>query len=461
MGNLVFTDLTTVSYAKLINGVISKSKPNIAVIIGYDKFRAFINSSNETEVVFIDMQIIDSPTNIIDIDLSFDLNLYKKFLSLPYLLRQSFIRLGSKYSDFELIDLVSVKYFKFFQDIITRYSIRNYISFSVPHFPGEISLFSLVELNGCNNIFFWGSGLNNIVFASNNIVKIYDTNIKFRKSNLLAIERELGELINKSKEPIRLTPVYMNNIILKTLMLRAKYFVNRISLLFRRNESAITLLLAILNKRNTLLGHRHLKLYKKNCSEVIPDRDFVYLPLHMQPEATSVPFGGIMSNYAILINYLLNSIPDNLTILVKENPKQTYRQRNMELHKLLKHKRIIFVCNDVNTYDLINESIAVVSTTGTVLLESALLKKRAIVLGSSIYSLLPNIIEIEELKNYDKWEEPDYSLEKISFTKFTEFLEYSSIVSPVISNPYLDYESNIIDATAHSIYELLLERDVL
>lgn len=455
MKNLIFTDLTTASYAKLIDLIISKSKPKLVVVIGYNRFKRYLKKPIDTEIVFIDMTSIDTPIHLDDDNLPFDYELYEKFISLPYLLKQSFIRLGSRYSDLELVDNMTIKYFKFFYSLISKYSIGTYISFSVPHFPGEISLYSLIELKGENNLFFWGSGLNNIVFVSNNIIKIIDTDIKFGKSNTNALERELNIIINKSTDTVQLTPNYMRNIKFKIIKLRTQSFINRLILLFRRNESIYMLLVSFLNKRNSLLGPNYLRLYKKNCSKTAPKRDFVYLPLHMQPEATSIPLGGSMSNYLILLSHLLNSIPESLIILIKENPKQTYRQRNMELYKLLKHERIIFVCDDVNTYDLINQSVAVISITGTVLFESALLKKRAILLGSSIYSLLPNIIEVEELENYEKWRELDYDLSHSSFSKYMEFLEFSSIDSPVISNPYLDYENNIIDNTAEQIYDLL------
>jgi CDP-glycerol glycerophosphotransferase (TagB/SpsB family) len=100
-----------------------------------------------------------------------------------------------------------------------------------------------------------------------------------------------------------------------------------------------------------------------------------------------------------LIN-LRKSLPKDIQIVLKEHPSQLYsnmrgsRGRSPLIYNLFKKvKGIKLVGNNYNTIYLIQKSKLVVTITGTVALEAAILEKPSITFGSTWYKGCPNIFE--------------------------------------------------------------------
>ncbi len=130
---------------------------------------------------------------------------------------------------------------------------------------------------------------------------------------------------------------------------------------------------------------------------------YIYFPLHMQPECTTLPLGGWFSDQLLAIKILANNLPDDVFILVKENPKQTMRARSkMFVDEIYNIKNVKLLPRNANTYLLTENSLAVASITGTVIWEAIFKSKPAIMFGHFITEYAPGVFYVssnEECKH--------------------------------------------------------------
>ncbi len=137
----------------------------------------------------------------------------------------------------------------------------------------------------------------------------------------------------------------------------------------------------------------------------IPDLDkkYIYLPLHLQPEATSCPMGGIYKNQELVAQMLSHCVPDDVYIYIKENPKQvTWHRTNGFVDTLAKYKNVILVPRDFDTYRLIDNCIAVASVTGTALWEGVWKNKPGLIFGYFTTQHAPGVYKIRNTVDCEK-----------------------------------------------------------
>ena len=153
--------------------------------------------------------------------------------------------------------------------------------------------------------------------------------------------------------------------------------------------------------------------YKKNSSKFQKNIKYIFFPLHYQPEATNYPHGDVFIDQILAVKMLSMHLPKNFKILVKEHPdtfnlsgeawiRGTFN-RSMdyysELKKILNLEIIPMDC-DIN--DVIDNSRAVASLTGSTCLEAVIRLKPSIVFGFPWYEGCNHIYPArthEECKN--------------------------------------------------------------
>ena len=166
-------------------------------------------------------------------------------------------------------------------------------------------------------------------------------------------------------------------------------------------------------KRFTLKRGR---LYKRKLKShydalsIIPDYSskYIYLPLHYQPEETSCPSGDVYVDQFLLAETLLKYTPDNIDLYVKEHISQFHPLMEGEMgrsvdfyDRLKKFKRVKLISTNVNSFELIDHSIAVATITGTVGLEALIRRKPVLVFGTAWYEHLSGIFQIKTMKNLE------------------------------------------------------------
>lgn len=137
------------------------------------------------------------------------------------------------------------------------------------------------------------------------------------------------------------------------------------------------------------LKQRALKQQLKQYSQAIDPTQigrYLYVALHLQPEVSTGPRAGVYVDQQLIVEQLSACVPEGVTLVVKENPKQTalYRDRGVYRH-LSRLRNVVLVPLEQNTFDLIAHCEAVVTATGVVGWEALFRGKPVICFGYPYY----------------------------------------------------------------------------
>jgi len=142
--------------------------------------------------------------------------------------------------------------------------------------------------------------------------------------------------------------------------------------------------------------------YKKNLKQLSTARysltnEFIYFPLHTQPERATSIWGGIYLDQVLALERLAQIIPNEWFIYVKEAPKQkgAYRDRLFfERIKLIPN--LLYLSKQSNTFELIKHSQFVATIVGTVGWEAISCGKNVLCFGwGRWYKTLPGVYEYQ------------------------------------------------------------------
>ena len=113
---------------------------------------------------------------------------------------------------------------------------------------------------------------------------------------------------------------------------------------------------------------------------------FIYFPLHLQPEMTTSTLGGIYVDQVLAIEKLHQILPDGWSIIIKENPKQTFQYRPKSFFERIRClDNAKFVGPEASSKLLIKHSQIVATITGTAGWEAIRLGKPTVVFGNAWY----------------------------------------------------------------------------
>ncbi len=213
------------------------------------------------------------------------------------------------------------------------------------------------------------------------------------------------------------------------------------------------------------------RFYNKNVTAVNYDSKFIFFALHYQPEATTLPLGGVFDNQLLAIEILSKSVPEDWTIYVKEHPRQfttkissgkntrkgrTLQRRHFrdkeDYSKILRMKNVRLISLREDTAVLIRKSVFAATITGSVAWESLLERKSCMVFGNSWNSSCNScfvVTSVDDCKQAINAILKKNSTEvEIDFLKFLAYFREKFIVSV----PVFKYTKN-----SDIKYELLIE----
>lgn len=159
---------------------------------------------------------------------------------------------------------------------------------------------------------------------------------------------------------------------------------------------------------------RFLKALEKEYSNITikPDfaKPFAFFAMHYQPEATSMPIGGIFYDQLYVIELLSRYIPREWNIYIKENPYQFNPRGEGATCRLLrfyrdalKFPRVYFIPVDTNPFMLIDQAKVVITIAGTTGWEAMVRKKPVICFGQSWYeSFTDGVFRIRDNQDMEK-----------------------------------------------------------
>lgn len=140
-------------------------------------------------------------------------------------------------------------------------------------------------------------------------------------------------------------------------------------------------------------------LYKYDTISSIIDKHYVYLPLHIEPEATLSYFVNEDYRQDFLIDSIIKSLPQGQYLVVKEHPQQYGLLLEPRFRFLRKqYSNLIYLPSNIPSYDLLKSCECIVTLTSSAAWEGLLLKKPALVLGKIYYDQCPGAIRINDFK---------------------------------------------------------------
>ena len=183
-------------------------------------------------------------------------------------------------------------------------------------------------------------------------------------------------------------------------ILSSSYFYNMI---FQLEQYSI-LFYRIIGRR--ILGIRSITLrlfYERCCEKPNLDANYVYFPLHLQPELSTCPLAWDYVDQSLIVSLVSQCLPGNVKIYVKENPKQDRFYRSKSFYKkLMRTKNVILISRKFDTYTLINHCSCVVTATGTAGWEAIFREKPVLLFGITFYQYAPGVYRIETVEDCKK-----------------------------------------------------------
>lgn len=129
-----------------------------------------------------------------------------------------------------------------------------------------------------------------------------------------------------------------------------------------------------------------IELKKKRYLNNVFDQDlppfkYVYFPLHVDPEATTMVLSHMHTDQLAVIEAISKSLPGDRVLVVKDHiPMLGLRPKGF-YETLKKMPRVCLIHPYYESLDLIKSSEAVITITGTASLEAILLQKKTIIIG--------------------------------------------------------------------------------
>ncbi len=153
------------------------------------------------------------------------------------------------------------------------------------------------------------------------------------------------------------------------------------------------------------------RAYDVNRNKYVKEYDeksqYIYFPLHLQPELTTSAMGGIDGRYGDQIQALEQLsllIPSDVVIYVKENPKQTAQQRDeLFFARLSILPNVHLVSPATASRELIKNSIGVATITGTAGWEALFYGKPCMIFGNAWYANFQGVTRFSATISFNDW----------------------------------------------------------
>lgn len=224
----------------------------------------------------------------------------------------------------------------------------------------------------------------------------------------------------------------------------------------------------------TLISEREIRLKIRSAEELnkelyrmvdtvplsqVQNLPYVFLALHKQPEASIDVLGRYYEDqYQNIIN-IWRVLPDDWILLVKEHTNALGDRGLQFYRKLSKIRNVLFLDEATDSHEAIRRSRLVVSVSGTVAYEAALMGKPAWTFAPTFFNRLATCrhITLEMLKNTSTIHQLLDDSTGMNLEEFTRFLYHHSfegIISDPVSDPRCMEPENIQKVT-HAMEQVI------
>lgn len=156
--------------------------------------------------------------------------------------------------------------------------------------------------------------------------------------------------------------------------------------------------------REKLLDTR-IRLFNEYSSRAkTPDinKKYIYVPFHQQPENTTVPEGGRLSDQLLMLKLLDSVVPEGIRLYVKENPFQfewhrgSFARPQWYYSEIDRLGSVDLMQIDVDSFTLIDNCLCILTLTGTSGFEG-LVRGKPVLLGGDViwYKDAPGVYPVK------------------------------------------------------------------
>lgn len=195
---------------------------------------------------------------------------------------------------------------------------------------------------------------------------------------------------------------------------------------------------------------RNFNDYQNMIKDKIPQGDyFVYL-FHLQPEYTVDGIAMDYFNQVNLVSGIARLLPVNVKLIVKENPRgigKLNRPKNY-YSDLVRQPNIIFLDHNYDSHELLKNSKALITLSGTAGIEAMLFNKPVFVLGDIFYRKFEYFIYVNSFKKLKDTLENFFADEIPTSIKYD--LNYSYLVLQAFFNA--SYPGQMINGFSPNIH---------
>jgi hypothetical protein len=132
-------------------------------------------------------------------------------------------------------------------------------------------------------------------------------------------------------------------------------------------------------------------------------REFAYFPLQSEPEVSIDVYAPRFNNQIETARQIAMSLPGELTLVVKDHPVMRGYRSPSYLNKLARTPNVTLVDGRLSSNEILRRAKFVIASTGTVLMEAAMLRVPTIQLGDlSPTRRLPNVTRHTDLSTLSK-----------------------------------------------------------
>lgn len=176
---------------------------------------------------------------------------------------------------------------------------------------------------------------------------------------------------------------------------------------------------------------RGIDYYNALTSEPVPGEKYLIFFLHLQPEATTLPQGGVFVEQELMIQILARTAEKHgIKVYVKEHFVQPCRNKSF-YDGLAKIRNVRLIHSDRDSKQLARNSVATASCNGTILLESIFNSKPTFIFGEVCFEKAPGVFRIGSVEECEKALEQiltgDFSIEQNQVRAYLKAFGESSI----------------------------------
>lgn len=236
------------------------------------------------------------------------------------------------------------------------------------------------------------------------------------KEVILASLRSVGSFFKRKSNYLRINGELVNHV--------DSYAVNSFSLLKEIKRQWKTFLVVKYDDFNPLL-------------------DYYYYPLHLEPEAVVLYWGdSIYKNQVKLIENIAAQLPPNNFLYVKDHPHVRFYRDVVDYERIQSIPNVKLLSPSTSGKSIIRESIGVITINGTSGFEALLLNKQVYTFGNAFYSSFERVIKIQNIREL---REKIYANKNVVFED--DIVLYKFVHSYLISTHegFCDYFINFAD----------------